>query len=336
MVAQAPFLHRAGAKTGFLTRFMHSSCGKLLLRGCEFYAIDVRLLSKAAGRDLLGVLCSAIESHAAQTQQKRITEVSSYMRIDSRKPKAAALSAALTVALLAGAGATDAHAATLSDTVGSTPSETTLVQPVDYRGDGYGSMQEWNASMEAKRDSLEMRAQIIMNMYGDYATDDERAVLQGCIDGAGSLLTMGEVDAKSTELDELRTALENAKREALEAAAAEAEAAEAAQASYYNACSGLSYTSAAYYANGSGLTRSSGVNNYNGRRETYYSSNVLYHHRTGEWTQDSEGFWRDSDGYYVVAAGDKAQGSTFTGSKGECKVYDSGCAAGTTDYYTGW
>ena len=138
------------------------------------------------------------------------------MRIDSRKPKAAALSAALTVALLAGAGATDAHAATLSDTVGPTPSEATLVQPVDYRGDGYGSMQEWNASMEAKRDSLEMRAQIIMNMYGDYATDDERAVLQGCIDGAGSLLTMGEVDAKSTELDELRAALEDAKREALE------------------------------------------------------------------------------------------------------------------------
>ena len=336
MVAQAPFLHRKGAITGFLACFMHLSCGKLLLRGCEFYAIDVRLLSKAAGRDLLGVLCSAIESHAAQTQQKRTTEVSSYMRIDSRKPKAAALSAALTVALLAGAGATDAHAATLSDTVGSTPSEATLVQPVDYRGDGYGSMQEWNASMEAKRDSLEMRAQIIMNMYGDYATDDERAVLQGCIDGAGSLLTMGEVDTKSTELDELRTALENAKREALEAAAAEAEAAEAVQASYYNAGSGLSYTSAAYYANGSGLTRSSGVNNYNGRRETYYSSNVLYHHRTGEWTQDSEGFWRDSDGYYVVAAGDKAQGSTFTGSKGECKVYDSGCAAGTTDYYTGW
>ena len=257
------------------------------------------------------------------------------MRIDSRKPKAAALSAAFSVALLVGAGATEAHAATLPDAVGSTPSETTLVQPVDYRGDGYGSMQEWNASMEAKRDSLEMRAQIIMNMYGDYAADDERAVLQDCIDGAGNLLTMGEVDAKSTELDGLRSTLENAKREALEAAAAEADA-EAAQTSYGNAGYGSSYTAAAYYANGSGLTRSSGVNNYNGRRETYYSSNVLYHHRTGEWTQDSEGFWRDSDGYYVVAAGDKAQGSTFTGSKGECKVYDSGCAAGTTDYYTGW
>lgn len=69
------------------------------------------------------------------------------MRIDSRKPKAAALSATLAVALLVGAGVTEAHAATLSDAVGSTPSETTLMQPVDYRGDGYGSMQEWNAFM---------------------------------------------------------------------------------------------------------------------------------------------------------------------------------------------
>lgn len=335
MFAQAPFLHRNGSKTGFLATNIQSRYGKLLLSECDFYANDVRLLRKTAGRELLGVLCSAIESHAAYTQQKLTTEVSSYMRIDSRKPKAAALSATLAVALLVGAGATEAHAATLSDTVGSTPSEATLMQPVDYRGDGFGSMQEWNASMGAKRDSLEVRAQIIMNMYGDYATDDERAVLQGCIDGAGSLLTMEEVDAKSAELDELRATLESAKREALETAAAEAEAA-AAQAPYYNAGYSSSYVAAAYYANGSGLTRSSGVNNYNGRRETYYSSNVLYHNRTGEWTQDSEGFWRDSDGYYVVAAGDKAQGSTFTGSKGECKVYDSGCAAGTTDYYTGW
>lgn len=189
------------------------------------------------------------------------------MRIDSRKPKAAALSATLAVALLVGAGATEAHAATLSDAVGSPSSETTLMQPVDYRGDGFGSMQEWNASMEAKRDSLEVRAQIIMNMYGDYATDDERAVLNECIDGTGSLLTMEEVDAKSTGLDELRATLEDAKREALELEAAEAAAA-AAQASYYNAGYGSSYVAAAFYANGSGLTRSGGVNNYNGRRET--------------------------------------------------------------------
>ena len=64
------FLHRQGAITGFLACFMQSRCGKLLLRGCEFYAIDVRLLSKTSGRDLLGVLCSdriTRSSNAAKT-----------------------------------------------------------------------------------------------------------------------------------------------------------------------------------------------------------------------------------------------------------------------------
>lgn len=87
---------------------------------------------------------------------------------------------------------------------------------------------------------------------------------------------------------------------------------------------------------GAGLTKSGGVNYHDGRRETYYSSNVLYHYRTGEWTADAEGFYRDANGYYVVAASDMPQGTTFEGSKGTCIVLDSGCAAGTTDYYVNW
>lgn len=98
-----------------------------------------------------------------------------------------------------------------------------------------------------------------------------------------------------------------------------------------------STSSSVYYeGNGSGLTKSSGVNNHNGRRETYYSSNVLYHYRTSEWTVDSEGFYRDSNGYYIVAASDMAQGTTFEGSKGTCIVRDSGCAGNVTDYYVAW
>ncbi|MBQ9002248.1 MAG: hypothetical protein IJ087_10385 [Eggerthellaceae bacterium] len=90
------------------------------------------------------------------------------------------------------------------------------------------------------------------------------------------------------------------------------------------------------YAPIDGLTREGGVNYYDGRIETYYSSNALYHHRTPEWTLDDEGFYRDSEGRYVVAASDMEQGETFTGSKGECIVLDTGCAAGVTDYYVGW
>lgn len=88
-----------------------------------------------------------------------------------------------------------------------------------------------------------------------------------------------------------------------------------------------------YSSSSGGLTQSSGVYYYGGRKESYYSSRVLYHYRTPEWTADAEGFYRDADGYYVVAASDLPQGTVFQGSKGMCRVHDSGCAAGTTDYY---
>lgn len=90
------------------------------------------------------------------------------------------------------------------------------------------------------------------------------------------------------------------------------------------------------YLTGSGLTRNSGVNYYDGWRETYYSSNVLYHYRTGEWTPDSNGVYRDSNGYVVVASSSDAQGSIVSTSFGPGKVYDTGCAVGTHDIYTNW
>lgn len=94
------------------------------------------------------------------------------------------------------------------------------------------------------------------------------------------------------------------------------------------------YDASAYPTDG--LTPQSGVNAYDGRVETYYSSNVLYHYRTDEWSVDDEGFYRTDEGYYVVAASDMEQGTVFEGSKGECIVLDSGCAEGVTDYYVAW
>ena len=79
-----------------------------------------------------------------------------------------------------------------------------------------------------------------------------------------------------------------------------------------------------------------GVRDYNGRTESWYSSQTLYHYRTNEWSVDDEGYYRDSDGYYVVAASDVPEGTVIDGTKGECKVYDSGCDDGVTDYYVAW
>lgn len=79
---------------------------------------------------------------------------------------------------------------------------------------------------------------------------------------------------------------------------------------------------------------SEGVREHDGRTETYYSSNVARHYRTGEWEVDDEGYYRDADGYYVVAASDVAEGETLETSKGTARVYDSGCDEGVTDFYT--
>lgn len=96
------------------------------------------------------------------------------------------------------------------------------------------------------------------------------------------------------------------------------------------------YTASESYAPTDGLTQEGGINYYDGRLESYYSSNVLPHYRMGEWSTDDEGFYRTDEGYYVVAASDMEQGTVFEGSKGECIVLDTGCAEGTTDYYVNW
>lgn len=96
------------------------------------------------------------------------------------------------------------------------------------------------------------------------------------------------------------------------------------------------YYEPTYYEQSDGLNAFTGVNYHDGRTETYYSSQVLYHYRTKEWWVDSEGFYRTDDGYYVVDASDMEQGTVFEGSKGECIVLDCGCADGVTDYYVNW
>lgn len=78
---------------------------------------------------------------------------------------------------------------------------------------------------------------------------------------------------------------------------------------------------------------------HDGRKETYYSSNVLPHYRMGEWEVDSDGFYRTTDGYYVVGVGiDEGYeiGDTFEGGRGTCVVMDYGYTENITDYYTAW
>ena len=119
-----------------------------------------------------------------------------------------------------------------------------------------------------------------------------------------------------------------------EQAALEAE--QAAEEAYYYEPTYYAPSYSGVQGNPDGLNSFVGVIEYDGRRETAYSSNVLYHYRTSEWTADEQGFYHDSEGRYVVAASDMEQGTVFQGSMGECIVLDSGCDAGVTDYYVNW
>lgn len=85
-----------------------------------------------------------------------------------------------------------------------------------------------------------------------------------------------------------------------------------------------------------GSFKSQGVVYDNGTRFTWYSSNASRHYRTDEWTAGEDGFYRDSDGYLVVASDDYAQGDTVDTPWGEARVYDSGCDSGTVDMYTNY
>lgn len=96
------------------------------------------------------------------------------------------------------------------------------------------------------------------------------------------------------------------------------------------------YSSGGVKGNPDGVNSFDGTNEYGGRHETYYSSRVLYHKDTAQWTPDDQGFYKTSDGYYVVASSDHPQGTIIDTSQGEAIVLDSGCASGVTDFYVNW
>ena len=90
-------------------------------------------------------------------------------------------------------------------------------------------------------------------------------------------------------------------------------------------------------SSGTGNFQSDGVWYDNNYRYTWYSSNAAYHYRTPEWTAGSDGIYRDSEGYVVVASSDYAQGTVINDTPfGAAKVYDTGCASGTLDVYTNY
>ena len=186
--------------------------------------------------------------------------------------------------------------------------------------EGYPDLQTYWNDLTSKRSSFEgISAKMQEELAGYFSEEDIAAMdnLEVKLTNCTSIQKIGEYEAELNNIV-------NAARDARDAEIA------AQQATYSSGGGG------AYYSNGSGLTPQSGVNYFNGRKETYYSSNVLYHYNTPNWVLGSDGVYRTQDGYVVVAASDLPQGSYVETSFGMAQVLDTGCSPGTTDIYTAW
>ena len=145
----------------------------------------------------------------------------------------------------------------------------------------------------------------------------------------GALLRM-KMDAIEQRVSEIIAEYE------AEQAALEAEQAEK-QAAYYYEPTYYAPTYSGVSGDPDGLNSFVGIiDGVNGTRETAYSSQVLYHYRTIEWTPDEYGFYRTDDGYYVVASNDYPEGTVIETTRGEAMVLDGGCDNGIVDFYTNW
>ena len=149
-----------------------------------------------------------------------------------------------------------------------------------------------------------------------------------------------ELHDKMVDKYEQRLAEEEAARLAEEQAAWEAEQAYYAQ-TYYEP---TYYGGGTYYAEYSDAYNTDGPSHtmpgwHDGYLETYYSSNVLYHYQTPEWSVDDEGFYRTDEGYYVVGVDINEGiplGTVVDTGKGAAIVADYGSGAHVHDFYTNW
>ena len=206
----------------------------------------------------------------------------------------------------------------------------------------------FDSKLEEERNKVLEDAQSVKESWDGYWTDVQKESYNDLVEKASSAISLKELENYQAGIDNLSTLGEEAKvkeeeaaRKAAEEAAKKAE--EERQSQVTSKSGGSTTNTTTTSTNGTssiGLTgqqfKSQGVVYYNGIRFTYYSSKVLYHYRTSEWWLDDNGFYRDSEGYYVVACDFVSQGSIVSTPWGSGRVYDCGSGANTIDMYVGF
>ena len=197
----------------------------------------------------------------------------------------------------------------------------TSLEGREYLQEGYIDQEQWQNEFNAKAAELESTHSELLELRG-YLSEDNQAIVDNF--NLDSFKYISELEETSGHFAAMRDEALAAKERQLERQRQQLAAQQQQQ----------QVTQQQSYSGDSGSFKSQGVIYQNGIRYTYYSSNVLYHYRTPEWNAGSDGIYRDSAGYIVVASSDNSKGSIVSTPFGAGKVYDSGCASGTIDIYT--
>ncbi len=183
---------------------------------------------------------------------------------------------------------------------------------------------------------------------------EEEAARRAAMDAAAYALTStttsssasasdsGETSSTETAAAETSAASTETAAETSQTEEAAVESSSSSDESYYaeETESTQSSSSDSYASTGGDgvLTKSKGVNYFNGKMETWYTQRIL----PGEGLNipgrhlDSRGIVCDGDGYICVASDDYPKGTIIETSLGTAKVYDCGPGSGVVDIYTDW
>ena len=182
-----------------------------------------------------------------------------------------------------------------------------------------------NDELEKTKDQMLNKTKTFKANYSDYMTEKQNKRLKVINANIKKVSRLDDFAQIEKDFKKLKKDVKKTKEKVLAEYAAQ-------QVVYSEPTSSGSTSSGGY----SGNFESQGVVYNGGTRYTWYSSNAAYHYRTGEWSAGSDGFYRDKNGYLVVASSDYSQGTTVNTPWGPGKVYDSGCASGTIDMYTNY
>jgi hypothetical protein len=196
--------------------------------------------------------------------------------------------------------------------------EEAISSDVNYLEMGYKSLEEYEKDMNKKHEKAKGLATKTIKKYKKVITKAQKENLRKYEKQMIKSTSPAEYDKALNKFNKLKAKLKKKQAE-------------------YDATGGVGkYTGGSFKIPYN--FRSAGVLSDSKFRYTYYSSRVLYHYKTPQWTLCKDGLYRDKKGRVIVASDDYKHGTVINSPLfGTCIVQDCGVGrSGTLDVYVGF